>query len=178
MTKEKDRRYRALYDQYKADVFEYLLRLSGNNKETAEDLSQEVWIACFRNFDSLLSKEEEELQSWLYLMCRKKFLEELAGRYPEKEWIFDMLPDDPAARQAEEEMLTCLLLDGESETFSEEERLFLLCEIGKIPADWVFDRDTKADETAPADHAAALERLEKILREKYTDNHENGGRRR
>lgn len=133
MTKEKDRRYRELYDQYKADVFEYLLRLSGNNKETAEDLSQEVWIACFRNFDSLLSKEEE--------------------------------------------MITRLLLDGESETFSEE-RLFLLCQIGKIPADWVLDRDTKADETAPADHAAALERLEKILREKYTDNHENGGRRR
>ena len=88
-----------------------------------------------------------------------------------------MLPDDPAARQAEEEMLTRLLLDGESETFSEEERLFLLCEIGKIPVDWVWGRDIKTDQTAPADHTAALERLEKILREKYADNHENGGRR-
>lgn len=63
MTAEKQAQFRKLVEENKKNIYFLSLKLTGNHHD-AEDLSQEVFIKVYKNFDSF--RHEAKISSWLY----------------------------------------------------------------------------------------------------------------
>jgi len=55
------------YNQFKDKIFNYFLYRVGFDKTMAEDLTSEVFIKAFKNFDQF--DESKKFQSWIYMIA-------------------------------------------------------------------------------------------------------------
>jgi RNA polymerase sigma-70 factor, ECF subfamily len=70
--------FAALYDQTVDDVYRYASRLTGGNRELADDLVQETYLGVLRR---LQRGEHQELSTaYLIVACRSRFLDDLKSR--------------------------------------------------------------------------------------------------
>lgn len=60
------------YDQFKNKIYNYLLYRTGFDRELAEDLTSEVFIKAFKNFDSF--DEAKQFQSWIFTIARNHLI--------------------------------------------------------------------------------------------------------
>jgi len=86
-----------LYGQYSRNVYNLILR-SVRNKETAEDVAQEVWIKVYRDLPRL--REARAFPAWLYQMTSKTCVDAARKRTrsPQASELSDDVPargDDP-----------------------------------------------------------------------------------
>ncbi|WP_409298012.1 RNA polymerase sigma factor SigX [Peribacillus sp. SCS-26] len=59
--------FQRIYDNYHQDLFQFLFYMV-NNRETAEDLVQEVYIRVYKSYESFQGKSSE--RTWLYSIAR------------------------------------------------------------------------------------------------------------
>ena len=66
-----------IYEQYRGELFRYLLRLTGSAAQ-AEDLVSETFLKALQNLHTL--KREESLKAWLFSVARHAWLDWLRAR--------------------------------------------------------------------------------------------------
>lgn len=66
-----------IYEQYRGELFRYLLRLTGSAAQ-AEDLVSETFLKALQNLHTL--KKEEALKAWLFSVARHAWLDWLRAR--------------------------------------------------------------------------------------------------
>ena len=70
LTKKNTRYYSCLIDRYEEKIKRYILRLSGAEKETLEDVAQEVFLKAYVNLNSF--NRELKFSSWLYRIAHNE----------------------------------------------------------------------------------------------------------
>lgn len=73
-----------LYQQYQPAIYQYIFFLV-QNKELAEDLTQETFYKCFRNIETF--RKDAEIQTWLYRIARN-----LAYDYFRRKKLIQFIP--------------------------------------------------------------------------------------
>ena len=101
-----------IVSDYKQMIFTIVFKIV-NNREDAEDISQEIFIKVFKSLDSF--KEESEFSTWLYRIAYNTTLSEIRKR----KIIFSSFDNDFSKLKDEE-------LNENIEDFATEERIFYL----------------------------------------------------
>lgn len=73
-----------LYQQYQPAIYQYIFFLV-QNKELAEDLTQETFYKCFRNIETF--RKDAEIQTWLHRIARN-----LAYDYFRRKKLIQFIP--------------------------------------------------------------------------------------
>jgi RNA polymerase sigma-70 factor (ECF subfamily) len=60
------------YNQFKDKIYNYLLYRTGFDKDLAEDLTSEIFIKAFKNFESF--DEEQHFQAWIFTIARNHLI--------------------------------------------------------------------------------------------------------
>lgn len=165
MTDEEYRSYREFYDLFNLEVFGYLRRLTKNDRETAEDLSQEVWIAFYKSFGKVAPRGREGVRSWLYLVSKRKFLDDLDRKCREMRIQGEMI-EEGAKERMEEEVITRLLFDETLEELSEDERKLVICRMNDIPVEWVYEGQGISRNTLRVRCTRAVQKMKTIFGKK------------
>lgn len=77
-------RFDGYYAKYKEYVTKNLMKLTKGDKQLTEDLSQEVWLAFYREMDQVIPIGDDGIRGWLYMVGRRKFLDNMDPRLPEQ----------------------------------------------------------------------------------------------
>jgi len=101
-----------IVSDYRQMVFTIIFRIV-NNREDAEDITQEVFIKVFKSMDSF--KEESEFSTWLYRIAYNTALSEIRKR----RMLFASLDDDFSTLKDEE-------IDENIENLATEEKILCL----------------------------------------------------
>lgn len=165
MTEDKDRSYREWYELFRVEIFNYLKKLTRNHWQTAEDLSQEVWIAFYRFFDEVEPRGKEGVRSWLYLVSKRKFLDQLDKDCTENKILGELI-EGKGKERMEEEIITRLLFDETLQELSEEERKLVLCRINDIPLEWAFEGEKVSKNTLRVRCTRAVKKMKTIFGKK------------
>ncbi len=72
MFKEK-LRYIGYYFQYKDKIYSYFWYRTGKNREIAEDLTQDVFLRAWKEFDKF--SESRPFQSWIFKIAHNKLVD-------------------------------------------------------------------------------------------------------
>lgn len=109
--------FHRLYDTYHQDVFQFLIYLV-KNRQTAEDLVQEVYVRVLRAYSSFEGKSSEK--TWLFSIAKNIAIDHFRKQAVRKKRLFDsfdwetmqlastdMLPEDLV--QLNDEMRTLLV---------------------------------------------------------------------
>ncbi len=109
--------FHRLYDSYHQDVFQFLIYLV-KNRQTAEDLAQEVYVRVLRAYSNFEGKSSEK--TWLFSIAKNVAIDHFRKQAVRKKRLFDsfdwetmqlsssdMLPEDLA--QLNDEMRTLLI---------------------------------------------------------------------
>ena len=111
-----------IVSDYQQMVFTIVFRIV-NNREDAEDITQEIFIKVFKSLDSF--KEESEFSTWLYRIAYNTTLSEIRKR----KIVFASFDDGLSTLKDEE-------IDENMEDLAVEERIFYLEQALKtLPAD-------------------------------------------
>ncbi|TQR08024.1 RNA polymerase sigma factor SigX [Psychrobacillus soli] len=109
--------FHRLYDSYHQDVFQFLIYLV-KNRQTAEDLVQEVYVRVLRAYSKFEGKSSEK--TWLFSIAKNVAIDHFRKQAVRKKRLFesfdwetmqlpssDMLPEDTV--QLNDEMKTLLI---------------------------------------------------------------------
>ena len=91
---------RALYAEHGDALFAHALRLSGGDRQRAEDLVQETLVRAWRHPD-VLDPERGSVRAWLFTTARNLSIDawrRRSSRVPEV--ITDTLPEPPSTDEA------------------------------------------------------------------------------
>lgn len=78
--------FQRLYEQYHQDVFQFLF-YTVKNRETAEDLMQEVYIKVLNSYHRFEAKSSE--RTWLYSIARNNAIDHFRKQKSWKQRIFE-----------------------------------------------------------------------------------------
>lgn len=109
--------FKDLVDTYAQKIFAYLYRFLGNNKDDAEDLTQEVFIKAYQKLNSF--DLEKPFSPWLYRIAHNEavnFIKKAFRKYEvhleEDHWNNIPAPNDNIERMLDQEKQNELLQLG------------------------------------------------------------------
>ena len=140
-------RFDGYYAKYKEYVTKNLMKLTKGDKQLTEDLSQEVWLAFYREMDQVIPIGDDGIRGWLYMVGRRKFLDNMDLDYRSREMfaedmkIDEKAPDDTVAVRrrrnisgdTEDVILTRLMFEEYIAELTGTERILVLCKLCGIP---------------------------------------------
>ena len=140
-------RFDGYYAKYKEYVTKNLMKLTKGDKQLTEDLSQEVWLAFYREMDQVIPIGDDGIRGWLYMVGRRKFLDNMDLAYRSREMfaedmkIDEKAPDDTVAVRrrrnisgdTEDVILTRLMFEEYIAGLTGTERILVLCKLCGIP---------------------------------------------
>jgi len=124
-----------LYDKYKNRVFGFLLRMTGD-RERAEDIMQDSFIAAYRNIDQF--DRTRSFLSWLFGIAHKRTIDYFRHIKVETEHEHDALgsigsridaPDDALSNKR----IQSLINEAVDALDPVQREVFLLRELGDVP---------------------------------------------
>src|SRR5262249_55316643 len=123
--------FRALVERHQQSIFRFALGLVGNREE-AEDVTQEAFLAAFANLSGYDSSRAA-FSTWLFTIARNRCMNLLKRRRPmalnELDVVADAAPTDPIVSQEISQQL-----DRALAALSVEQRsAFVLAEIEELP---------------------------------------------
>jgi RNA polymerase sigma-70 factor (ECF subfamily) len=127
--------FAALYDRYKNRVFAFLLRMT-SDRETAEDLMQETFLAAHRNIEQF--DRNRVFLSWMFGIAHKRTIDYFRHQKVENEHRDEAVgsvgsklqrPDD----QVESKKLRKLVADAVETLDPNQREVFMLRELGGVP---------------------------------------------
>ncbi len=123
--------FRALVDRHQHSIFRFASRLLGN-REAAEDVTQEVFLAAFANLSGYDSSRAA-FSTWLFAIARNRCINLLQQRRPaplnELDPIEDVTSTDPIVSQELSQQLDRAL----AALPVEQRSAFLLAEVEELP---------------------------------------------
>ncbi len=129
------RGFSALYDRYKNRVFGFLVRMT-NDREIAEDLLQDTFLAAMRNAQQF--DRQRNFLSWIFGIAHKRTIDYFRHVKVENEHLDDtdrslgkgpLLPDDMMSGK----YLNSVLNDAVNSLEPMQREVFLLRELGDVP---------------------------------------------
>jgi len=78
--------FHRIYDSYHQDLFQFLIYLV-QNRQVAEDLTQEVYIRVLRSYDSFKGKSSEK--TWLFSIAKNVAIDHFRKQNVRKKRTFD-----------------------------------------------------------------------------------------
>ena len=117
---EKIIQFTLLYNRYKKRLYNFLLKLSGNQM-TAEDITQSVFLKLFENFETLNNKENANY--WIFKTARNEY--------------YNFYKREKRKSELNENLITNKQDDFEVESYIElnEIKKIVLCELDKMNAE-------------------------------------------
>jgi len=117
---EKIIQFTLLYNRYKKRLYNFLLKLSGNQM-TAEDITQSVFLKLFENFETLNNKESANY--WIFKTARNEY--------------YNFYKREKRKSELNENLITNKQDDFEVESYIElkEIKKIVLCELDKMNAE-------------------------------------------
>ncbi len=117
---EKIIQFTLLYNRYKKRLYNFLLKLSGNQM-TAEDITQSVFLKLFENFETLNDKESANY--WIFKTARNEY--------------YNFYKREKRKSELNENLITNKQDDFEVESSIElkEIKKIVLCELDKMNAE-------------------------------------------
>lgn len=83
--KEKEKRFNILYEKYVDEIYKYVYMRTGMKRNTAEDITQEIFIAIYRGLYGFKGLSTEK--TWIYRIASHKLMDYYRKVYKEKESI-------------------------------------------------------------------------------------------
>jgi len=129
------RGFSALYERYKNRVFGFLVRMT-NDREIAEDLLQDTFLAAMRNAQQF--DRQRNFLSWIFGIAHKRTIDYFRHVKVENEHLDDtdrslgkgpLLPDDLMSGKH----LNSVLNDAVNSLEPMQREVFLLRELGDVP---------------------------------------------
>ncbi|MGB9377003.1 MAG: sigma-70 family RNA polymerase sigma factor [Mycobacteriales bacterium] len=102
---------RALHDKHAPAVWAYALRLTGGDRDRAQDVVQETLLRAWRH-PEVLDTERGSPRAWLFTTARHIVIDEWRARSIRPEVITDRVPEVPAPDGVDEAMQTWLLAEA------------------------------------------------------------------
>ena len=153
--------FRVLVDRYQQSVFRFASGLLGNREE-AQDVTQEAFLAAFVNLSSYDSSRAA-FSTWLFTIARNRCLNLLKQRRPialnELDPIGDVTPADPMVRQE----LSQLLERALAALPVEQRSAFVLAEIEELPYAEIARIECTSVGTVKSRIHRAKQRLQSLL---------------
>lgn len=146
MSSEKD--FSKVYQEYYGKVFRHVCGKIASHHE-AEDLTQEIFTACYRNFDSF-DPEKASIGTWVYVIMSNR----LKNYYRDKKEYVSLDDEEGFLELASEEVLEESILLEEMKTLLMEAIMNLSEREQKIIRNLYFYKKTSA-ETAEELHMTA-----------------------
>jgi len=140
-------RFDGYYAKYKEYVTKNLMKITKGDKQLTEDLSQEVWLAFYREMDQVIPIGDDGIRGWLYVVGRRKFFDNMDLAYRSREmftedmkinenvpgYAMDMKKNRNAPGATEDEIITRLMFEEYIAGLSRTERILVLCKLCGIP---------------------------------------------
>lgn len=127
-------RFDDYYEMYKDYVIKNLKKLTKTDEELTEDLSQEVWLAFYREMDRVIPFGDAGIRGWLYVVGRHKYLDFIKQAYRERELTADdWTAENRVVSHVEDGIITRLMFENYVAGLSQVERTLILCRICGIP---------------------------------------------
>lgn len=94
---------RALHDEHAAALWTFAVRLTGGDRQAAEDVVQETLLRAWRNPDNPVFTAEQAgaARSWLYTVARRIVIDEWRARSVRPEKLVSDLPEHGGTDQTD-----------------------------------------------------------------------------
>lgn len=164
--------FRPLLERYRKPVLSFIYNMIGQ-RETAEDLGQEVFLKAFRSLDGFEAARGAAFSTWLFAIARNACLDFRRSRARRSAHAEEALPEELAAPSADG-------LDPETRR-SLERALSALPEDQRLAVEWVLVQGFSYEEAARLEGvsvgtlssrlARAKEKLHRILGQEAGGGH-------
>lgn len=118
-TMNKERRFEAVYQEYYTRVLYHVQKHVATYHE-AEDLTQEIFMACYRNFDNF-NEEKASVGTWVYVIMKNR----LKNYYRDKKDHLSIDDEDNPLNLAGDDLV-------EQSVLMEEQSRILMVAIGEL----------------------------------------------
>jgi RNA polymerase sigma-70 factor (ECF subfamily) len=105
---------KALHDEHAAALWAFAVRLTGGDRQAAEDVVQETLLRAWRNPDSPAFSAEQSgaARGWLYTVARRIVIDEWRARSVRPERLVAAVPESPVADSTDALVESRLIADA------------------------------------------------------------------
>ena len=124
--------FEALYARHKGATYRYFLRHSANDRSTADELHQDLWLRVI-DARSRYYEAQAKFSTWLYTLARHRLIDHWRSRRPAG--AVASLEDDGVLEQAEERIADArgIADDVLRATIDAEDQRRLVAALGQVP---------------------------------------------
>ncbi len=112
---------RRLYDEFGGALLAHTLRLTGNDRQWAEDVVQETMVRAWRNAEKL-NQEPALLRAWLFTVARRVIIDDRRSRSARPRESELTETDVIRVQDSAEQALSAIVLTDALNTLSDEHR--------------------------------------------------------
>jgi RNA polymerase sigma-70 factor (ECF subfamily) len=114
----------AMHDEHGAALWSFCLRLTGNDRQRAEDIVQETMLRAWRHPESL-DETRGSVRGWLFTVARHIFIDQVRSRRSHPEVVTALPPERPGDDSTDQLLLTWVVAEALS-TLSPDHRAVLV----------------------------------------------------
>ena len=127
MENHEDALVRTLYQEHAGPLLMFALRLTGGDRQRAEDIVQETLLRAWRNADRLGTQGQQSLRPWLVTVARRIAIDEHRSLNARPAETYDReLEDFPSAADDTERVLRLMTVTDALRTLSQSHREILV----------------------------------------------------
>ncbi len=125
-TRHSDELIRLLYEQHAKPLLMFVLRLTGGDRQRAEDVVQETLLRAWRNADRLGSGDHASLRPWLVTVARRIVIDDHRSEQARPTETYDRDLDGFSESDATERILRTMTVTDALRTLSRAHREVLV----------------------------------------------------
>lgn len=117
---------RALHDEHARAVWGYTLRLTGGDRQRAEDVTQETLLRAWRHPD-VLEQSRDSARAWLFTVARRIVIDGWRSAAARSEFVTERLPERAIADGTERALQGWVVAEAMAELSREHREVLARC---------------------------------------------------